>query len=174
MLVAVGIKIDGGVVNYFKYYSKDEVTDLQNEGRPVVFDSVRHSEGVDLNQRVDFQFGSLTLSEHLCPDLIVFITQYGTDENIDLDQDVLEREVSSLGSIRVLVERVTRKPRKTPVLEQSFYYPRATLEGSKELVKHKHVSMVMQFVLVLLLLWDLELMDALTDPGEALWQNPFL
>lgn len=60
--IRIGLKIDGGVVSYCRYLSKENVAHCRAVGAPVILDSVWHSDG-KVHSRIGFQFGSLNMSE---------------------------------------------------------------------------------------------------------------
>ncbi|KAL9024088.1 MAG: hypothetical protein Q9196_006771, partial [Gyalolechia fulgens] len=124
--IVVGIKIDGGVVDYFNPRSRADVLRLRDSEQPIVLDFVPSVEGSEFC-RIGFRFGSL-----------------GIDENVDLTREDLEAHAATLGVIEVYVERVSRKRRAQPKPRGLFYKPLATVDVAKELLKEKHVDSVMQ------------------------------
>ncbi|KAL8690457.1 MAG: hypothetical protein Q9224_004404, partial [Gallowayella concinna] len=124
----VGINIDGGVVKFAYSFSSADVKETQLAGkRLIIFDSVPHSEG-SVHSEIGFRFGSLTI-----------------DESIDTTQEDLNTQAATLGTIRISVQRVDRKPLSSPrprVL--SFYHPPEAFSVAKELIKDRHVGTVMQ------------------------------
>ncbi|KAL8932412.1 MAG: hypothetical protein Q9211_006328 [Gyalolechia sp. 1 TL-2023] len=128
--IVVGIKIDGGVVDYFNPRSRADVLRLRDSEQPIVLDFVPSVEGSEFC-RIGFRFGSL-----------------GIDENVDLTREDLEAHAATLGVIEVYVERVSRKRRAQPKPRGLFYKPLATVDVAKELLKEKHVDSVMQSVLL--------------------------
>ncbi|KAL8904373.1 MAG: hypothetical protein Q9171_007076 [Xanthocarpia ochracea] len=127
--IAVGIKIDGGVVFYHRSWDYARVEQMKKLMKPEIFESVRHTEG-SLHSRIGFRFGSLTI-----------------DENIDVARDVLDGQAADLGTIRIWINKVDRKrlPRARPS-GSTFYNPLKTTDVAKELIKTKHVGSVLQLV----------------------------
>ncbi|KAL8919678.1 MAG: hypothetical protein Q9172_004867 [Xanthocarpia lactea] len=124
--IGIGIKIDGGVVDYCYYLTNARVEEFKKLMKPAIFRSVRHTEG-SLHSRIGFRFGSLTI-----------------DEDIDVAPDVLDGQAADLGTIRIWISKVDRKclPRARPL--GSHYNPLETTDVVKELVKDKHVGSVLQ------------------------------
>ncbi|KAL8734566.1 MAG: hypothetical protein Q9166_001466 [cf. Caloplaca sp. 2 TL-2023] len=127
--VRVWINIDGGVVDYFRPYSKKDVKEKQSSGEAIIFDSVMVKERSRYNS-IGFRFGDLTINE-----------------NIEVTRAVLESQAASLGSVQISVETVTRKPgTRWPSGPRVFYRPLTTTEVSKEIVKDRYIGSVMQSV----------------------------
>ncbi|KAL8724998.1 MAG: hypothetical protein Q9181_006578 [Wetmoreana brouardii] len=123
--IEVGIKIDGGVVEYGLRFSKQSVEAMQLSKKPIVFDSVLHSE-TRQHLSIGFQFGSLSI-----------------DEDIDVTQTVLDSQAANLGVIQVSINKVDRVPLHVPQPHQTYYKPLATLDVAEALVEEKHVDSVM-------------------------------
>ncbi|KAL9591890.1 MAG: hypothetical protein Q9179_007269 [Wetmoreana sp. 5 TL-2023] len=125
--VFIGIKIDGGVVDYCKVFSKAEVEELKDSGEPVVLESVTHSEGSQQSE-IGFRFGSLTINDNM--------TAY---------QAELRSQAARLGAITINIMRVNKiggRPRH--VSPEPLYNPLTTLNVPRELVDSCHVDTVMQ------------------------------
>ncbi|KAL8696523.1 MAG: hypothetical protein Q9201_007618 [Fulgogasparrea decipioides] len=130
--VFIGIKIDGGVVDYCKVFSKAEVEELKDSGEPVVLESVTHSEGSQQSE-IGFRFGSLTINDNM--------TAY---------QAELRSQAARLGAITINIMRVNKiggRPRH--VSPEPLYNPLTTLNVPRELVDSCHVDTVMQYVVQL-------------------------
>ncbi|KAL8932504.1 MAG: hypothetical protein Q9216_006809 [Gyalolechia sp. 2 TL-2023] len=121
--IKVGIEIDGGVVSFFKPCSEAEVMQLQKSLKPIMLDSVPIVEGSKCIEN-GFRF----------------------DENLEMTEQELELKASTLGVIKVYVERVDRKLRVQPKPSRALYKPLPTTDVAKELLKEKHVDSVMQSI----------------------------
>ncbi|KAL8956560.1 MAG: hypothetical protein Q9193_005948, partial [Seirophora villosa] len=141
--VEVGIDIDRGVVGYCERYSKGSVSLSQLTNEPITFDSVYHCEG-SLVSDVGFRFASLNLGKCWTVPIMITLTLNGIDENTDSSREVLEAQAEKLGVIEIVIDRVNRKRLPKPEERGVFYKPLESVDVSKELIKDKHISNIMQ------------------------------
>ncbi|MCJ1262949.1 hypothetical protein MMC22_002819 [Lobaria immixta] len=125
--IRIGVRIDGGVVNQRTYYDRDTVKQRQRTGSPFIDSKVKFQEG-SIWRKSTYSFGSLNI-----------------DEELDIEKELLDRQASQLGSIKVWVQRATRKKLSVPVKRDGaeMYTPLTSADTSKEMVKKKHISHAM-------------------------------
>lgn len=77
---------------------------------------------------------------------MIALTLSGTDENKHSSREVLEAQAEKLGVIKIVIDRFSKRKR-FPMPENEiglWYKPLASVDVSKELIKDKHISEIMQ------------------------------